>query len=78
MVVQRIPDSLLIETNDNEYKRKMSYVLERLYKTFYDVFKKELLKQLSSTRNYEHTINIDDVTFVNLNSYPLSFIHLTK
>ena len=56
----------------------MSYVLERLYKTFYDVFKKELLKQFLPTRNHEYIIDINDVTFVNLNSYSLLFIYLTK
>ena len=78
MIVQRTFDSLLIETSNNECKRKMLYVLERLYKTFYDVSKKELSKQLLLTRNHKHIIDIDDVTIVNLNSYSLSFIYLTK
>ena len=56
----------------------MSHVLERLCKTFYDVFKKELLKQLLFIRNYKYTIDIDDVILVNLNSYSLLFIYLTK
>ena len=56
----------------------MLHTLKRLCKTFYDVFKKELLEQLLFTRNHEYIIDIDDVIFINFNSYSLSFIHLTK
>jgi hypothetical protein len=66
------------EPGGNNKKRKMPPALEKLCKTFHNIFKKELSEQLSPSHNQKYTIKTGDAAPINLNSYPLSPIHLIE
>ena len=78
MVVQRASDASSAETKGNDKKQQMPPALERLCKQFHDVFKEELPERLPPPRDQEHTIDTGDARPVNLNSYPLSPVHLAE
>ena len=52
--------------------------IEQLLAAFEDCLKEELPPELPPSRGYEHTIDTGDSTPINLNSYPMSPVHLQE
>jgi hypothetical protein len=52
--------------------------IKQLLKEFQDYLREKLPPELPPSRGYEYTINTGDATPINLNSYPLSLIHLKE
>ena len=71
--VQKPPD-----TTFTEMLKKLSINVRDLCKSFCDIFEEELPPKLPPTRDHEHTIETGNATPVNLNSYPLSPVHLAE
>jgi hypothetical protein len=62
----------------SETSRVILIKIEQLLKEFQDYLREELSSKLPFFRDYEHTIDIKDATFINLNFYPLSPIYLKE
>jgi hypothetical protein len=52
--------------------------IEYLLEEFRDCLREELPQELPPSRGYEHTIDTGDAIPINLNSYPLSPVHLKE
>jgi transposase InsO family protein len=66
------------ETTRSMEIRVVPTEIKQLLETFNDCLREELPPELPPSRGYEHTIDTGDSTPINLNSYPLSPVHLQE
>lgn len=65
-------------TGDSDHIRTTPVEIQQLLDKFSDCLREELPPELPPSRGYEHTIDTGDATPINLNSYPLSPVHLRE
>jgi transposase InsO family protein len=65
-------------SKSSELIRTLPPGIKQLLKEFEDCLREKLPPELPPSRGYEHTIDTGEATPINLNSYPLSPIHLKE
>lgn len=67
-----------VSTSRPDPLRGVPAEIAQLLEEFQDCLREELPPELPPSRGYEHTIDTGDATPINLNSYPLSPVHLKE